>query len=1677
MDTINKSLLKKIHLPDKLVMFENTIEEGKEINKKNNLSHHKTKYGYNIINFILFFVILNALINQISSYYEIKIYLVKSTLSKIMDLNIISPISNSYFCKNSDCNSNLNNSHYISYSNILYVKENDVFDYFYIKLSSISSLKGLFKNCQNITSIEFINFDNFSKYDDTSEMFLNCSSLTSINFNNNNNNIFQNVIDMSYMFANCSSLTNLSLNFFITSKVKKMNSMFDSCKSLEEIKQNFDTKLVTDMGSMFCNCKTLDSLNISNFDITLVTNMNSMFKGCNKLTSIKFPDQSTPNLQNMGAMFQSCSSIVSLDLSKFDTSSVLFMNDLFHDCISLNSLNISNFKTEEVIKMNSMFENCNNLTEINLSHFYTPALRQVHNIFAGCTSVVSIDMSKFDTFQVTSFGSLFYNCNSLKSINSLGKFVTKMSSNMSHMFYNCSSSDNLDLSTFITEKVTDMNAMFKGCISLTSLNLESFTNELVENMAEMFYGCKNLSSIKLGKITTEKVKYMQGMFYECISFETLDLGFFNTSRVVNMNSMFYGCYPLTSINLSSFDTSEVTDMGFMFYGCSNLVELNISHFDTYNLKIIDSVFEGCNKIKSLSLENFFTDEIISMKSIFSGCTSLESLDLSAFDTQKVLYMDSLFYDCSSLIELNLENFTLTNIRSMASMFQGCISLISIIFPDITRLSVTNTSYMFASCASLANINLPNFDSRNVISMDYMFSDCSNLESIYFEGWNTKNVITMNYLFNGCSSLKDINLNNLETPKLESIKGMFYGCTSLEYIDLSLFNTSLVTNMDFLFYKAYSLKQIYFYEKSFYEKKEETEDEDEEKNIKYNISFLTSFNTSSCRSMRYMFSFCTELTSLDLSFFDTANVEDMGYMFANCINLTSVDLHNFEISKTTTMEKMFYNCKNISFINFEKLIEPNNYLVNMDDIFGVTPENMVFCLNQTQVPIMLNIIETNKTGCYVINCDDDVLDVRLKRVFEPKTEQTVCTKFCKDYLQLDYLFDCYEHCPNNTYEEYYLKDNPAIRATKDHKCMFLECQPEICTLEKVILEIKKCTMELYETPYNNTDEDKVAMIEDIKKQLHDFYIIKPMVFNDGIFSKIIYNDTYQLSLLSNKNMYKDLTYIDIQDCENLLKEKYGINANDELILFKMEYSTEEYKIPIIEYTVFTKDGLEELNISLCHNIKFKYYIPYVINSSLEYQYNPHSDYFNELCYEAPSDTNYDVIIYQRKKIFNEDKNSLCEKQCNYLGYENDKVICECPVKSEFNSYLIKDKKDLVYQFENIHFEKYNFGVLKCFEKVFTKENIKKNFASMVYLGIMAFNVLSGFIFCIRGYKILYIQTRLLLQSFQNIPSVKNKKKIDITKGKKTNIITTGNNPPNKIKNNKPEKKGGTLNINELGKKIGKGKLDKEKSNIGSSLMNSKNNLNSILGGNTLILNKNEEEEDDLQGHTLFITDMEINMLSYGEAQKKDKRGCFLIYFSFIKSRDILLCLFFRDFNTIFFKICFFFFVFGICLGINTVFITDEVIQKISDAEGKYKILDHIKYNIIPIIISGVAASVIKSIIALVAFTDTTIIEIKEIINLPNDQKTNQIMIRVTSKTTRFYIINFIFMCIFWVYAGSFCAVFQKTQLYLLINAGVSFLIVIILPFLYYSIPALLRRSALNGKDSRCLYKFSQFFELI
>ena len=158
-----------------------------------------------------------------------------------------------------------------------------------------------------------------------------------------------------------------------------------------------------------------------------------------------------------------------------------------------------------------------------------------------------------------------------------------------------------------------------------------------------------------------------------------------------------------------------------------------------------------------------------------------------------------------------------------------------------------------------------------------------------------------------------------------------------------------------------------------------------KNIKnmISITFLSNFNTEDLMNMSDMFSGCSSLTSIDLSYFNTKNIALMSGLFNGCSSLESVDISSFNTENVFTMESMFngcsslasinisnfntqnlqnagfmfYNCKNIKYLNIVNL----DIKANFDNIFKGIPFSSKIIMNEEFYQSLINKNEINGFG--------------------------------------------------------------------------------------------------------------------------------------------------------------------------------------------------------------------------------------------------------------------------------------------------------------------------------------------------------------------------------------------------------------------------------------------------------------------------------------------------------------------------------------------------------------------------------------------------------------------------------------------------------------------------------------------------------------------------------------------
>jgi len=385
----------------------------------------------------------------------------------------------------------------------------------------------------------------------------------------------------------------------------------------------------------------------------------------------------------------------------------------------------------------------------------------------------------------------------------------------------------------------------------------------------------------------------------------------------------------------SFSTYTPTSLNGFFYRLKNLEKITgLEYLNTEKVTDMQKMFSNCKNLSSLDLSNFNTEKVTDMNKMFYKCNKLSSLDLSKFNTEKVTNMSGMFYYCNNLSSLDLSNFNTEKVTNMSGMFFGCSALTTIYASDNFKTDkVTVGSNMFGGCT-----NLKGYDSSKT---DHTYANCSATGYFtpgcaYAEFDNATKTLTFRYKRVKPEGAYDLNVGdndpgwyaqreNIEKVVFDasfanarptSCYRWFYKCTSLTEIEgIENLNTQNVENMRYMFTSCIKLKSL----------------------------DVSKFNTANVTHMSNMFEDCEELSSLDLSNFDTQNVKYMDKMFHNCNSLTSLDLSNFDTQNLNFMSQMFHNCNSltsldVSNFNTQKVIEMSLMFYNCNSLTSLDVSN-------------------------------------------------------------------------------------------------------------------------------------------------------------------------------------------------------------------------------------------------------------------------------------------------------------------------------------------------------------------------------------------------------------------------------------------------------------------------------------------------------------------------------------------------------------------------------------------------------------------------------------------------------------------------------------------------------------------------------------------------------------------
>jgi len=1262
----------------------------------------------------------------------------------------------------------------------------------------------------------------------------------------------------------------------------------------------------------------------------------------------------------------------------------------------------------------NMFKDLSDILSINFVKIDTSSVTDMNGMFMGCTSLESLDLSNIDSKNVNNMIDMFNRCTSLKSIN-FDNFDTSSCTMMNAMFYGCSSLKSINLECFDTSKVISMESIFMECTSLTSLDLKNFSTKSVVRMSDMFNNCASLTILDLSNFNTKSVNYMNAMFNKCTSLTSLKIKSFDTSNVISMAGMFRECLIIKSLDLSNFDTSKVNDMIDMFNRCDSLVSLNLKSFNTALILKFNAMFYGCKSLEYLDLSSFKTSSSNTMNSMFANCAKLKFLDLSSFDTSNVSDMYGMFNGCSSLISINLNNFVTSEVINMYSMFDGCRSLISLNLNEFNNTSKVTSHYnMFV------NIN-PKFKyclNRTGMSsyiQQYLTSYENNCSDACFTNVENRFIVEKNACIDQCY--------NDGTYRFEYKYICYITCPKGTHI--SSFNEFLCED-DLICEKYYNYTQTGCLEEipdGFYlnDSAKKTIDKCD---IQCEKCSKQSVEKELCISCNINDNYYPKIN-------DNSNVDD----FIKCYNTKQ---EGYYLDKNQHIYMPCYSdCKNCEELGNEN----NNKCTECKSDYILVNQN---CYEKCSYYHYFDF--SNKYHCTL----SDECPKEFNKLIKEKNQ---CIDECNkdNEYHLEYNKVCYQNCPDGT----------TVSSNNKNLCE-KDCPPEYLYINKITDEcLLTCSaLDFFNNICgirNNNNYAKDMMIKTIEIDLEkgDLNIL----FEKDNKDKIKYEgDTlFQLTNSNNQNYnkYTNISNILLGDCENTLKDIYGINKDQSLIIFKVDYFKSNSLIPIIGYEVFNPKNKSKLNLTQYKESQINLIIPVNIDENNLFKYDPNDEYYSDECSPYTTENGTDILIDDRQIEYNYYNLSICENNCIFKGYDKStkKSICECKIKNNQISIveIVGNEDILSYNF--INNESSSIIFMKCYTTLFTKDGIYKNIGSYIL-------ICSIFCFTI-SFILFYVKE---LSKIEN--------KIKSVLFSKVSMHDIHNYPPKENAN--PDFK--SISKHKISNRVG---ISIQEENISSTnhksatkieFGNSKEFIYSLKGMNA---NYNQNKINNLKTYSIY----ELNELSYAEALEHDKRSYFSYYISLIITKHPLF-LFFNtnDINPIIIKIDLFLISFSIYYFINCLFFGKGTIHKIYMDEGKFNSKYLLPYAFYSFLISYVLCSLIMHLL-LLKINLRAIKEVNSINSEKAKQNVNRIKCILKVKYILFFSLGFLFLLFFWYYLSSFGSVYQNTQLFVIKNTLISFAFSVLYLFVINLIPGILRIYSLRESNRVCVYNSSKLIQKI
>ena len=546
-----------------------------------------------------------------------------------------------------------------------------------------------------------------------------------------------------------------------------------------------------------------------------------------------------------------------------------------------------------------------------------------------------------------------------------------------------------------------------------------------------------------------------------------------------------------------------------------------------------------------------------------------------------------------------------------------------------------------------------------------------------------------------------------------------------------------------------------------------------------------------------------------------------------------------------------------------------------------------------------------------------------------------------------------------------------------------------------------------------------------------------------------------------------TALDLSDCEKILKKKYGLPEEEELMIIKADIM-KEFNIsailpefPDVEYQIFSTSLGAFLPLSICKEENTGVTVSNPFNSydllnlfqsktasvvSNGYDvFDANSPFYNDICTPFTNENGNDVLLDARRKDYYNENINLCGEGCAFVGYnaEAKTYTCRCNVRGipgddlgEYEGEIIE--RSMPENFRDLISRRSNIEVFKCASKVFSAQGQKNNIASYILLaGIASFIgvVVFHFVKERSGTKEIYSDIKTVANPPKDEKEEKDKKKDKKDKDK------------DKKKDKKKEKKPKTEP---------EPKVSKDKVRGAAPLSTGKNLYGKAAKPKVESIVKDINFEDD-----------NINYAPYKIAKSNDKRTFLQTYWSLLKFKQTIIFTFYT--NTIGIlrstKIALFILFVGFYMAFTALFFNDKIMRELYIYKGNPNVAIHVPNIFLSSICSFIAGIIVRFI-----FLGER--DISQVISKDDRKRRKNVLLCNKIKLIVFYAVSGCLLFLCWYYVSAFVSVFKNSQKNYLINTLLSFILCNLWPGITTFIPTFMRRKAIE-KGNATLYKVSKY----